>query len=202
MFFDYPLCLGLRRCFGKQGVEIGRRKNEATLCAEFNTVIAQALNCFVPEEIKTFRSLFRFLMEKAENKQFNLVIDELQEFYNINDCMYSDMQITWDQYKNKTRIHLMVSGSVYSLMQKIFQNAKEPLFGRADNTIKLAAFDLTTLKGIMNDFRPGYSNDDLLALYALTGGVPEYVELFCDNRCLTVAKMIEFMFQQSPGILL
>jgi AAA+ ATPase superfamily predicted ATPase len=173
------------------------RKNEAALCAEFTTIIAQALNCFVPEEIKTFRSLFRFLMEKAENRQFNLVIDEFQEFYNINDSIYSDMQNTWDQYKNKSRMHLVVSGSVYSLMQKIFQNTKEPLFGRADNIIKLDAFDLSTLKGIMKDFRPGYSNDDLLALYAFTGGVPKYVELFCDNRCLTVAKMIEFMARQN-----
>lgn len=173
------------------------RKNEAALCAEFNPIIAQALNCFVPEEIKTFRSLFRFLMEKAENRQFNLVIDEFQEFYNINDSIYSDMQNTWDQYKNRSRIHLVVSGSVYSLMRKIFQNTKEPLFGRADNIIKLDAFDLSTLKEIMKDFRPGYSNDDLLALYAFTGGVPKYVELFCDNRCLTVAKMIEFMARQN-----
>ena len=62
-------------------------------------------------------------------------------------------------------MHLVVSGSVYFLMQKIFQNTKEPLFGRADNNIKLDSFDLSTLKEIMKDFRPGYSNDDLLALY-------------------------------------
>jgi AAA+ ATPase superfamily predicted ATPase len=173
------------------------RKNEAALCTEFTTIIAQSLHCFVPEEIKTFRSLFRFLMEKAENMQFNLVIDEFQEFCNINDSIYSDMQNTWDQYKNKTRMHLIVSGSVYSLMKKIFQNSKEPLFGRADNIIKLAAFDIATLKQIMKDFHQGYSKDDLLALYAFTGGVPKYVEILYDNKCLTVDKMIEFMVRQN-----
>jgi hypothetical protein len=30
-------------------------------------------------------------------------------------------------------------------MQKIFQSNKEPLFGRADNIIKLSAFDLAVL---------------------------------------------------------
>jgi uncharacterized protein len=42
-------------------------------------------------------------------------------------------------------------------MQKIFQNSKEPLFGRADNIIKLSAFDITTLKEIMLDYYPDYT---------------------------------------------
>lgn len=175
------------------------RKNEATLCTEFITTISQSLNTFVPSEIQTFRSLFQYLMEIATNKAFNLVIDEFQEFYNINESVYSDMQNIWDQYRNKTKMNLVVSGSIYSLMQKIFQNSKEPLFGRADNIIKLSAFDLTTLKEIMTDHRPSYTNDDLLALYSFTGGVPKYVELFCDNRMLSVNEMIEFMFRDNSS---
>ena len=173
------------------------RKNEATLCAEFIPVIAQSLETFVPNEIRTFRSLFQYLMELSVSRAFNLVIDEFQEFYNINESVYSDMQNLWDQYRKKSRMNLIVSGSIYSLMQKIFQNSKEPLFGRADNIIKLSAFSLTTLKGIIHDHRPDYSNDDLLALYAFTGGVPKYVELFCDNGALSVDEMINFMIREN-----
>ena len=39
-----------------------------------------------------FRSLFQYLMELSSQKPFNLVIDEFQEFYNINESVYSDMQ--------------------------------------------------------------------------------------------------------------
>lgn len=173
------------------------RKNEATLCAEFIPVIAQSLETFVPNEIRTFRSLFQYLMELSVGRAFNLVIDEFQEFYNINESVYSDMQNLWDQYRRKSRMNLIVSGSIYSLMQKIFQNSKEPLFGRADNIIKLSAFSLTTLKEIIYDHRPDYSNDDLLALYAFTGGVPKYVELFCDNGALSVDEMINFMIREN-----
>jgi AAA+ ATPase superfamily predicted ATPase len=94
-------------------------------------------------------------------------------------------------------MNLIVSGSVYSLMQKIFQNNKEPLFGRADNIIKLSVFDLTTLKEIMRDYNPNYANDDLLALYTFTGGVPKYVELFCDNITLSIDEMISFMVREN-----
>jgi predicted YcjX-like family ATPase len=60
---------------------------------------------------------------------------------------------------------------------------------RADNIIKLPAFDLTTLKEIMRDYNPDYTPDDLLALYTFTGGVPKYVELFCDNITLNIEEM-------------
>lgn len=36
-------------------------------------------------------SLFRYLMELATQQAFNVVIDEFQEFYNINESVYSDM---------------------------------------------------------------------------------------------------------------
>lgn len=175
------------------------RKNEAALCSEFIPIIAQVLNTFVPPEIQTFRSLFQYLMELASNRPFNLIIDEFQEFYTINASIYSDMQYLWDIYRKKSNMNLIVSGSVYSLMQKIFQDRKEPLFGRADNIIKLSSFDINTLKEIMHDYNPTYTNDDLLALFSFTGGVPKYVELFCDNDMLTVDKMISFMVRENSS---
>lgn len=177
------------------------RKNEATLCSEFKSIINQTLGAYIPEEVRTFRSLFTMLMQLAERQSFVLVIDEFQEFYNVNASIYSDMQNIWDQYKNKTKMHLIVSGSVYSLMQKIFQNSKEPLFGRADNILKISAFDLATLKLIMHDYKPDYMNDDLLALYTITGGVPKYVELLCDNNALTVNEMIEFVVRENSSFI-
>ena len=139
----------------------------------------------------------QYLFEVGKTRAFNIVIDEFQEFYNIRPDVFSDMQNLWDQYRRKSRMNLIVSGSIHSLMQKIFQNSKEPLFGRADNIIKLSAFSLTTLKEIIYDHRPDYSNDDLLALYAFTGGVPKYVELFCDNGALSVDEMINFMIREN-----
>lgn len=173
------------------------RKNEAALCAEYIPIISQALDVFVPTEIRSFRTLFQFLLELAVSRPFNLVVDEFQEFYNINPSVFSDMQHLWDVYRQKSRMNLIVSGSIYSLMQRIFQHAKEPLFGRADNIIKLYPFTLSTMKEIMGDYRAGYAPDDLLALYTFTGGVPKYVELFCDNGTLSLDEMIAFMVRDN-----
>jgi AAA+ ATPase superfamily predicted ATPase len=173
------------------------RKNEAALIEEFSLIIQQSLDTFVPAGMQTFRSLFHYLLELGTHRAFNLIIDEFQEFFAINKSVFSDMQNLWDQYKKKTRVHLIVCGSVYSLMHKIFQDEKEPLFGRADTILKLDAFKTATLKEIMKAHAPAATNDDLLAVYAFTGGIPKYLELFVDNNALTVNDMIQFMVREN-----
>jgi AAA+ ATPase superfamily predicted ATPase len=177
------------------------RKREATLCAEYAQIISKMLGTSVPDGYITFARLFERLMEIGETRKFNLVIDEFQEFVNINESVFSDIQNYWDQYRHRSNVNLIISGSVYSLMQKIFQNSKEPLFGRADNIIKLSPFDLSTIKTILSDFYPQYTNDDLLALYTFTGGIPKYIELLCDGGKLSVKNMLSFMLREnSPFI--
>jgi AAA+ ATPase superfamily predicted ATPase len=140
-------------------------------------------------------------MEIGTQKSFHLIIDEFQEFFNINESVYSDMQNLWDQYRRQTKINLILSGSVYSLMHKIFQGAGEPLFGRADNIIKLSPFDTDTLKTIIGDYNADFQNDDLLALYCITGGIPKYLEILCDGCELKVEQMIDFTVREnSPFI--
>ncbi|MDD4419823.1 MAG: ATP-binding protein [Bacteroides graminisolvens] len=176
------------------------RKSEADLCSSFCIEIERQLSVFVPK-MDSFTEVFRFLLEQGKNQKFTLVIDEFQEFININESVYSDIQNYWDQYRTSTNINFIVSGSIYSLMTKIFQDKKEPLFGRADAMIKLTPFTTTVLKEILSDYKPDYTNDELLALYTYTGGVPKYVELLVDNKALTISKMIKYICQSdSPFI--
>lgn len=176
------------------------RKSEADLCNGFCAEIERQLSVFVPK-MDSFIEVFRFLLEQGKNQKFTLVIDEFQEFININESVYSDIQNYWDQYRTVTNVNFIVSGSIYSLMTKIFQDKKEPLFGRADAMIKLTPFTTSVLKEIMSDYKPDYTNDELLALYTYTGGVPKYVELLVDNKALTIPKMIKYICQSdSPFI--
>ncbi|MFR9546798.1 MAG: ATP-binding protein, partial [Rikenellaceae bacterium] len=155
---------------------------------------------FVPE-MSSFTEVFRFLLDQGVNCKFTLVVDEFQELDNINSSIFSDIQNYWDQYRTKTNINFVVSGSIFSMMKKIFQDKREPLFGRADAIMKISAFTTETLKEIMRDYKPNYTNDELLALYTFTGGVPKYVELLVDNISLTIPQMIEYICQSaSPFI--
>ena len=104
------------------------RKNETTLCEEFTLLISFGLGTYVPPEIKSFRSLFQMVMELAKTRKFNLIIDEFQEFEYVNLSVYSDVQNLWDQYRKQTYLKLILMGSVFSMMHKVFEGYKEPLF--------------------------------------------------------------------------
>jgi hypothetical protein len=100
------------------------------------------------------------------------------------------MQNIWDSNKEQSHINLIVCGSLYSMMTKIFDDSKEPLYGRATSRIKLRAFPLRTLKEILRDNNPDFTADDLLTLYMITGGVAKYVELLVMRKAFTKADIL------------
>ena len=98
-------------------------------------------------------------------------------------------------------MNLIVSGSIYSLMHQIFEDRKEPLFSRAGQMIHLKPFEVEVLKEILADHNPSYRPDDLLALYAFTGGVAWYVNLFMTNKAYTKDKMISLLTRPNSPFL-
>jgi len=170
------------------------KKSEALLCEEFIKIIEIQLEIKIFGEIKKFKELFEYLLELSTKRALTLIIDEFQEFLTINKSIYSDMQNIWDSYKDRSQMNLILSGSIYSLMKRIFENRKEPLFGRANNKIVLKAFSVITLKEILKDYYPQYTNDDLLSFYTLTGGVAKYVEIFVDAKAFTLEQQLNLIF--------
>lgn len=173
------------------------KKSEPLLCAEFSNEIKRKLNVPIFGELKSFRDLFGFLMEVSKTQHFTLVIDEFQEFYSINSAIYSDIQNIWDGNKNESRINLILCGSVYSMMTKIFENSKEPLFGRATQRIHLKAFDTATIKEILGDYKPDYSAEDVLAFYLFTGGVAKYIELLVQARAFSFDEILNHIIAEN-----
>lgn len=151
------------------------RKSESLLCRELTDTVRDILG----EDIGDFTSmarLFAALMQLSHRLNFTLVFDEFQNFKYVNESFFSDMQNIWDRNKDSSKINLIICGSLYSMMTKIFDDRKEPLYGRATSRIRLRPFPLSTLREIMRDNKPSYTPDDLLTFYMITGGVAKYVE--------------------------
>ena len=148
------------------------RKAESELCQGYARQLGQMSGLPVIGEVSRFSEVFRYVMEMAKAKPVTLMVDEFQEFLKINKSVYSDMQDIWDRNKQDSKINLIVCGSVNSLMNKLFRDKKEPLYGRQAATMKLKPFTTSVLKEIIAEYNPSYSNEDLLALYLLTGSTP------------------------------
>ncbi len=166
------------------------KKSETLLCEEFSEEIRSKLDVTIFGEIHRFEELFAYLLEIGKTKSFTLIIDEFQEFNNINTSIYSSIQKLWDRYKGESHIHLITCGSVYRMMRKIYEDKSEPLFGRADFKIDLKPLKPSVLKEILKDHN-SYSPQNLLDFYVLTGGIAKYIELFVLYDSLDKDSMID-----------
>ena len=178
------------------------RKAEADLCEIFIEEVRSKLGIPIIGNATSFAAIFKLIMEISQDQHINLFIDEFQDFYRVNPSIYSDMQNIWDSYKNTAHINLIVAGSVNTLMNKIFKDKKQPLFGRQTATMNVRPFRPSVLKEIMSEYCPDYKKSDLLALYTLTGGVAKYVELFIDRKKFTEKKMMDMFFERDSYFLL
>ena len=173
------------------------RKNESLLCQDFLEEIGNKLKLPALGEYTSFSRLFELLLVTSQNQPFTLIIDEFQEFLHINPAIFGDMQNLWDRYKATARLNLVISGSVYSLMKKIFENSKEPLFGRANERIYLKPFNVSVIKNLVAGINSHHKPEDLLAFYTITGGVAKYVEHFVDKQRITLRKMLDEIFREN-----
>ena len=166
------------------------KKAEALLCQDYVREIREKLDAPILGTPTSFSEVFRFVLQLSESRPFTLVIDEFQNFLKINPTIFSDIQRDWDLHKRSSHLNLIISGSVFTLMTKIFEDKEEPLFGRADEKMTLEPFTTDVLKQILKDFNPDYTPEDLLALYSITGGVPWYVTLLLDKGKTSRRKML------------
>ena len=169
------------------------KKSETLLCAELAEIIRETLG----EDLGDFSSFPRLLgaiLAIAKRRNFTLVFDEFQNIAYTRPSIFSDIQDVWDSNKGESHINLVICGSLYSKMKQIFEDKEEPLYGRATARFKIRPFDIATLKTILADHNPGYTAEDLLCLYMVTGGVAKYVEQLMTRGAVTKDGIIRDVF--------
>lgn len=168
--------------------------NEQVLCKNFQMEAESLLGIHFYGNVTSFKDLFQALMDYGRDHHYTLILDEFQNVLSINKSIPSDIQDIWDRNKDISHVNLILCGSIYSMMHRIFDNGDEPLYGRRDSHLRLLPFSTATLKKILFDHNPNYNPDDLLCLYMLTGGVAKYVSLLMDANATTRDTMLDYAF--------
>ena len=143
-------------------------------CSLYDQVRTQ-LDTPIYGQPKPLLEIITVLFESAEHNPLTLVFDEFQDVSRVNASFFSDLQNLWDQFRPRCKLHLICCGSLYSLMTRIFQDSKEPLFGRADHRLNLQPLKPDYIAELLKD-QNRYSPESLLTWYSLSGGVPKYLE--------------------------
>ena len=107
--------------------------------------------------------------------RFTLVLDELPYLVKADPALPSILQRLVDE-RDKLNFDLIVCGSSQQMMRGMVLQATAPLYGRADEVIKVGPLSASWLR----DHLPGANPDDLVTEYATWGGIPRYWELRAD----------------------
>ena len=166
------------------------RRAETDQCADFIERVKSVLPISLYGKGIRFGMLFKALMEESCRRSFTLVIDELQEFWKIDEGIFGEIQEQWDKYHANSKINFVTCGSVNTLMNKIFFNEGQPLYGRSTSRMQIEPFRLPVLKEILSTYNLAWKSDDLLALWTFTGGVARYVEELMDRGYVTREAMM------------
>lgn len=167
------------------------KKTEQIQCATFQQETENVLGMHIHGQITSFAVLLEEILIYSKQHQVTVIIDEFQRLAELGSGIISDIQNVWDKHMSEARIHLIACGSIYSMMKKIFEDRKEPLFGRKTARIDLKPFSINVIKHIFHDYNPNYTPEDLLMLYAITGGVAKYVAQLMEDGCKTWEDMLK-----------
>lgn len=178
------------------------RKTESDLCETYAAEMESKLGIPMGTGRNLrFAQVFEAVLKVAENRPVTLLIDEFQDFRRVNPSIFSEMQDVWGRHERTARINLVVCGSVSTLLLKIFRDYKEPLYGRQTSMMTVRPFRTDVLRTILRDHAPNATNEDLLALWAFTGGVAKYVALLMDANATNKMRMLREIIRENSFFL-
>lgn len=138
------------------------------LCAQtFEEPLFEQLEAHWDAFIECFLKTVDFKKQKIV-----FVIDEFQYLVKANKAAPSIFQRIWDEKLKSKNIMLILCGSLVSMMYESTLSYKSPLYGRRTCQIRLQPMSFSNYK----KFFPGKKSEDIIKFYALTGGVPKYIE--------------------------
>ncbi|NLP15017.1 MAG: ATP-binding protein [Clostridium sp.] len=127
-------------------------------------------------KVESWDIIFKALQPKTVNEKLLIIIDEFQNLGKSNPSFPSILQKIWDTVLKDKNVMLILCGSLISMMESQTLNYTSPLYGRRTGQIKLKQIPFSHY----SEFFPKKNRKDLIEYYAVTGGVPKYIELFYD----------------------
>jgi hypothetical protein len=122
--------------------------------------------------------LFAVLKDYKKEVKKIIVIDEFQYLGKANNAFPSILQRIWDTMLKDENIMVILCGSLINMMESQTLSYSSPLYGRRTGQIKLKQISFLDY----GDFFENKSEDELIQFYAVTGGVPKYIEAFKEER--------------------
>ena len=128
--------------------------------------------------VDSFENIFDYIAKQKLNKKLVIVIDEFQYLSKLDNSTVSLFQFIVDEILKNKNVHLVLCGSIISMMYEQTLSYGSPLYGRRTSAIKLEALKFKYI----SEFFGKKSQNELIELYSVLDGVPKYLEIFKDSK--------------------
>jgi len=139
--------------------------------AKLNRAIGQHFEIPTPN-FSTFTDAFRFIASQT-NGRLVVFLDEFSYLLRYSE-VEAEFQSIVDEVLPESNVMLILSASSVGLLKRSFFDYSSPLYGRSDATLNLQPLRFRHLF----EWFSGLTPEDAVKLYAVTSGVPRYLELF------------------------
>jgi AAA+ ATPase superfamily predicted ATPase len=125
----------------------------------------------------SFHYALEYVFKHAKQERVILVIDEYPYLAESDKSVSSVLQAIIDRYHHESKLFLLLCGSAMSFMENQVLGYKSPLYGRRTCQYKILPFKYWECAEML----PGFTPEEKITLYGITGGVPEYVSRIDNN---------------------
>jgi len=119
----------------------------------------------------------QFISHADFSRKIVLVMDEFQALAQVNHAFPSILQRLWDTHLGSRNLMLILCGSMVGMMYRTTLAYDSPLYGRRTGQIRMRPLTFSALRKTFAE-RPF---NDIVELYAVSGGVPVYVKALADG---------------------
>ena len=169
-------------CEGKKSIHfLATEESENENLREFQNAVAEELdnNLLKSAKVSRWEDVFDVIAGAVGDKnKIVITMDEFQYIGKANPAFPSIMMKIWDKSLKDKNIMLIICGSLINMLALQVLNYDSPLYGRRTAQLNMKQIPFSYYK----DFVPGLSEDEMIKRYAVTGGVPKYIEIFSDEK--------------------
>lgn len=150
-------------------------ENLGILREKLQFIVADFLNDNLMRTLifKDFIRIFEYIANKEITKKLVVIIDEFQYLGKEDSSVPSQFQYIVDETIKNKNIHLILCGSIISMMYEQTLSYSSPLYGRRTSSIKLEPIKFS----YFNEFFPICDQEQLIEFYSVFYGVPKYLEM-------------------------
>lgn len=163
-----------KRCISFLATEENENENRNT----FKAKVANALHnpLLLNATVDRWETIFDVIASacSTDEERLILVLDEFQYLGKANPAFPSILMSIWDEKLKDKNIMLILCGSLINMMTSQVLSYDSPLYGRRTAQKKLQQIEFKHY----HEFLPELSAEEQIERYAVTGGVPKYIELF------------------------